>query len=136
MTPGPLGKLLDKAAPLVPDQRESPRLPGPEFEAILKDVTTVYKITRAEDEKVPKAETIEWYKWWDELTADWKGALKRCAVALFLSCHAPGACQLIRDGPTDRRREESRPSQTARKRTKLSPSPGTLAACVQTVLLP
>ncbi|TKA52487.1 hypothetical protein B0A53_04863 [Rhodotorula sp. CCFEE 5036] len=97
MTPGPLGKLLDKAAPLVPDQRESPRLPGPEFEAILKDVTTVYKITRAEDENVPKAETTEWLKWWDELTADWKGALKR--------------------------REESRPSQTARKRTKLSPSP-------------
>ena len=82
MTPGPLGKLLDKAAPLVPDQRESPRLPGPEFEAILKDVTTVYKITRAEDENVPTAETTEWLKWWDELTADWKGALKRYATTL------------------------------------------------------
>ena len=97
MTPGPLGKLLDKATPLVPDQRESPCLPGPELEAILKDVTTVYKITRAEDENVPKAETTEWLKWWDELTADWKGALKRCAATRF--CYAPAA-QLTRDRPT------------------------------------
>lgn len=134
MTPGPLGKLLDKAAPLVPDQRESPRLPGPEFETILKDVTTVYKITRAEDEKVPTAETTEWLKWWDELTADWKGALKRCAATLpmvILRVRGPADPK-----PTDGRREESRPSQTARKRTKLSPSPGTLPARVKTVLLP
>ncbi|GAA5984418.1 hypothetical protein JCM10908_003339 [Rhodotorula pacifica] len=104
MTPGPLGKLLDKVARLVPDQRESPRLSGPDFEATLKDLTTVYKITRAEEEDVPKAETTEWLQWWEELTADWKGALKR--------------------------RDESRPSQTARKRTKLSPSPAVSDASV------
>ncbi|GAA5878698.1 hypothetical protein JCM3774_000476 [Rhodotorula dairenensis] len=104
MTPGPLGKLLDKAAPLVPDQREAPRLTGPDFETILGDVTTVYKITRAEDESVPKAETTEWLQWWEELTADWKGTMKR--------------------------RDESRPSQTARKRTKLSPSPAVSDASI------
>ncbi|GAA5962981.1 hypothetical protein JCM21900_004331 [Sporobolomyces salmonicolor] len=100
-TPGPLGQVLDQAAPELARQREYPRMRGKELDRLLKDATGVRMITRGGDDRVPEEEKTDWLEWWSGLTEDWKSIyVSRPSVA-------------------------PRPSQPGppRKRLKKSPSP-------------
>ncbi|GAA5898228.1 hypothetical protein JCM5296_001190 [Sporobolomyces johnsonii] len=100
-TPGPLGQVLDQAAPELTRQREYPRMKGTELDRLLKDAMVVRTITRGGDDTIPEEEKTDWLEWWSGVTEDWKSTYaSRPSVA-------------------------PRPSQPGppRKRLKKSPSP-------------